>query len=242
MSSNGFWANGFWANGLTTNGVAPSGLWLASALRPEHGLSVAAPLSSDAGLANGIGLMSTEGGRRLVSYAVKCALPAGHHIDKIDQKGNVHTFHGSIGVGAPWETGSCGESCQEWMTACLLGHVNLTGKRVTIWVTADHPAVELTRSKAFPREEASYFGNLFSASPEAYVCYGEQAMERPIPGRVCTESASCPYSDPYAADGGYCTTPKACATAFTPSGERSGYTDCRVGERTFSHVVTSWKP
>ena len=128
------------------------------------------------------------------------------------------------------------------MSACLLAHVNLTGRRVGIWLTADHPAVDLTTSTAYPLEEAAYFGNLFSGAPEAYVCYGRQAAERPIAGRVCTGSRGCPYVDPYAFAGGSCEALSSCSPGHAPSGERSGYTDCRVGERTWSHVVTAWKP
>jgi hypothetical protein len=185
--------------------------------------------------------MSSESGRKLASYVVKCALPSDRSVEKIDAEGKAHTFRGSLGVASEWESGSCGESCQEWMSACLLAHVNLTGKHVSLWFTSDHPSVDLGTSKDYPLEEASYFGNLFSSSPEAHVCYGRDVATRPIPGRVCTNDSGCPYSAPYALSGGSCEAMSACEVGTAANGERSGYTACRVGDKRFSHVMTTWK-
>jgi hypothetical protein len=241
--NNGFWQNGLWSNGLIAAddaaGVAPQGRWLSTALRPEYGLSVRAGLSTDAGLAHAIGLMASENGRRVASYAVKCALPAGRTIEKFDARGNVHTFEGAVGIAPEWENGRCGEDCQEWMTACLLAHVNLTGKHVAIWVTGDHPAVRLDTNRGFSLEEAAFFGNVFTGPPAAYACAGRQAKEHPIAGRACMGNASCPYADPYQ---GVSCEASGCSSGRAPSGERSGYVACEVGTRRWDRVVTTYKP
>ena len=254
--------NGIGFNGLTSiNGIGVNGLmsvngirmtkgleadsashWLVAALRPRGGVSILAGLESDAGLAGGAGLMASEDGRRVASYVVKCALPSDRSLEKLDAAGNVHVLRGSVGVAPEWEHGACDQSCQEWVSACLLGHVNLTGQHVGIWLTAEHPAIDLEKSRDFPLEEASYFGNVFAFVPEAYVCYGRDAKERPIAGRVCTDDASCPYTDPYSFAGGDCNALGTCTPGHLSSGERSGYTECRVGDHVWSRVVTSWKP
>ena len=42
--------------------------------------------------------MTTAGGRDIVKYMVKCALPAGDSLTKQDQNGITYTFPGGIGV------------------------------------------------------------------------------------------------------------------------------------------------
>jgi hypothetical protein len=221
--------------------VGPAGLWLADALHSD-GLSVRSGLSTETGLAHGVGLMESTQGQLVVGYMVKCALPTGRSVTKYDGNGDLHTFPGSIGVAPEWETGACGTSCQEWMTACLLSHVNLTGQHVNVWITAEHPAIDLAKSDDFPLEEAAFFGNLFTDTPEAYVCHGENAADRPIAGRVCDGASSCPYANPYVSGGGACTSRHACAAARMESGDTSGYASCTVGGATFSNVITTWKP
>jgi hypothetical protein len=186
--------------------------------------------------------MESTQGQLVVGYIVKCALPAGHSVTKYDGEGNLHTFEGSIGVGAEWETGACGSSCQEWMTACLLSHVNLTGQHVNVWMTAEHAAINLEKSDDFPLEESAFFGNLFSDAPEAYVCHGENADDHPIAGRVCDGASTCPYANPYVSGGGACSSRNACSAARTESGDTSGYASCRVGSSTWQNIVTVWKP
>ena len=128
------------------------------------------------------------------------------------------------------------------MTACLLAHVNLTGQHVTIWTTAEHPAIDLSKRASFPLEEAAFFGNLFGDAPEAYACHGANSAEHPIAGRVCDGTSSCPYANPYAGLGGSCSSLGGCSSARLSSGETSGYATCSVGRSSFSNVITTWKP
>jgi hypothetical protein len=220
--------------------VGPEGLWLANALNRESGVSVAGALSDDSGLASGTGLMASVGGRLVASYLVKCALPPGHSVTKYDETGELQTLQGAVGMAPEWETGACETSCQEWVTACMLAHVNLTGNHVGIWLTSSHPSVDWSTSPDYPNEEAAYFGNLFAPSPKAFVCYGENVRVNPIPGRVCVGDRQCPYADPYLTSGGYCETRSACQT-HTEAGERQGYESCKVGGNSWSHTMTTWK-
>jgi hypothetical protein len=80
---------------------------------------------------------------------------------------------------------------------------------------------------------------LFQSQPKAFVCYGDEVRENPIPGRVCVGNATCPYSDPYLASGGYCS--RSCAT-HSSDGTVDGYQDCSVGDQKFSRIITTWKP
>src|SRR6266478_1641834 len=52
-----------------------------------NGLNSFNGLSTYNGLTSYNGLMSTSDGRMVVSYLVRCALPAGHQITKQDQSG-----------------------------------------------------------------------------------------------------------------------------------------------------------
>jgi hypothetical protein len=267
LSGNGLSGNGLSGNGLTRmkppviasslvsfkrltgvqavsgvqrmNVVARPGLWLANALRAENGLSAAAGLATDAGLANGVGLMSSENGRLIASYLVRCALPANRALSKYNAAGDPIVLQGAIGVAPEWEEAACGAGCQEWVSACLLAHVNLTGNHVPIWLTGEHPAIDWATSVDFPEQEAGFFGNLFSEPPRAYVCYGDDVAVDPIPGRVCVGAVSCPYLDPYLAQGGSCRS--ACAVHGTGSGLGDGYAACAAAGETFSRVITTWK-
>ena len=216
------------------------GRWLESALREQGGVSVSHPLSEDSGLGSGTGPMATAQGQLVSAYLVRCALPPGRSLQKFDAQGNLHELTGAVGVAPEWENGTCDEACQEWVSACLLAHVNLTGVHVPIWLTASNKAIDWATSADYPNEEAAYFGNLFASEPTAFVCFGKDRATDPIPGRVCVSDATCPYADPYLSHGGNCEAKTACSL-HTEGSAREGYDSCRVGGQSFSHVVTVWK-
>ena len=216
------------------------GRWLEKTLSEQNGVSVSHPLAEDAGLSSGSGAMATPQGQLAMSYLVRCALPADRSLEKYDADGSLHRFEGAIGVAPEWEHGTCDGACQEWVSACLLAHVNLTGVHVPIWLTAAHPAIDWSTSEEYPNEEAGYFGNLFSAQPVAFVCFGRGLQVNPIPGRVCVGDATCPYLDPYLVHGGACDARAACSSHADGS-KREGYESCSVEGHAFSHVVTVWK-
>ena len=59
--------------------------------------------------------MTTSGGRKTVSYLVKCALAAGDSLVKQDQNGVNYTFAGGIGLCPAWKTGDVhGNATSAW--------------------------------------------------------------------------------------------------------------------------------
>ena len=85
--------------------------------------------------------MTSAAGRATISYIVRCALPAGRSIVKRDQRNIPYTFTGRLGVAPEWENGACGTDCQELVSACVLAHVNTTGKHIQLWLDSDSPAI-----------------------------------------------------------------------------------------------------
>lgn len=173
-------------NGLrTSNGLRDLGHGAASAVTP-------------AGLRPTSALMSTAAGRTTASYLVRCALPAGRSITKLDRDGVPHTFHGALGLAPEWEAGRCDKACQEWVSACMLSLVNTRGAHVPVWMTADHPAVGRGTSDAFPRQEGAFFGNLFTDPPQAFYCKGRDYQSNPASGRIGSAQVNPPYTDAFA--------------------------------------------
>jgi hypothetical protein len=122
-----------------------------------------------------------------------------------------------------------------------MAHVNLTGKHVSIWLTSKAESIDWGTSAEFPNEEAAFFGNVFAAKPEAYICHGHEMGVNPIRGRVCDGQADCPYVNPYAGAGGTCSAPHACRAHQTLH-QTDGYSECRTGEKKWTRVITTWKP
>ena len=164
-------------------------------------------LSSTAGLSSSGSLMTTVDGRTTVQYLVRCALPVGHNLVKADQNGVNYTFAGSLGLAPEWETGTCGQNCQMWVSACLLSMINTTGMHYPIWIDGQAASVGWGTDPSYPYQEGSFFGNLFSTqtTAPAYYCEGRDFGVKPIPGRIGSAQTSPPYTDIYGV-GNKCTT------------------------------------
>jgi hypothetical protein len=188
-------------NGMKANNGLASG---------SNGLSLGAALSTSAGLANGTGLMASAAGRTTVTYLVRCALPAGHAISKIDDAGNIMTFQGQIGLAPQWESSTCGQSCQHWVSACMLSLVNTTGAHYPLWMVAQSPAIGWGLDADYPLQEGAFFGDIFTSPPAAYYCGGRDFGVKPIPGRIGSAQGPTPYSDIYGNKG-------LCAPHCTPA-------------------------
>jgi hypothetical protein len=201
---------------LSDNGLrCYNGLRRGNGLDPSSGLTMSSGLSTSAGLTNTGTLMTTSDGRMTVQYLVRCALPTGHSIVKTDQNGVVYTFAGSMGLAPEWETTSCGQTCQMWVSACLLAMVNTTGMHYPIWIDGQLASVGWGTDPAYPYQEGSFFGNLFTQATQAYYCEGRDFGVKPIPGRIGSVQTSPPYTDIYGA-GNKCTT--YCTPADYPHG------------------------
>lgn len=187
-----------------------------SGIQPSHGLD------STLGMAEAYGLLTTTEGRKTAEYLVECALPADHSITKtID--GQSVVFYGHLGLAPQWESGSCDNTCQAWVSACLLARTNVTQQPVDLWLQADHPAIGfgLPPSGEAMVLEGSYYGNLFWAGSYLHFCEGEEdGMVASVrEGRTCA-SGSCGFTN-Y----GSCTTVADRCTMGGPNGDVP--IDCR---------------
>ena len=151
------------------------------------------------GLSGSNGLITTTEGRNTISYIVRCALPAGHSITKT-YNGTTYTFAGSLGVGAGWENGACDTNCQQMVSACVMAHVNTTGRHIGIYL--DSPVVlGLGRSNKYPMQEGAFFGNIFVSPPQAYYCNGYDWDRGPVAGRIGANTSGSPYKNPFSGAG-----------------------------------------
>jgi hypothetical protein len=178
-----------------------NGLKVHNGLDATSGLNLSNGLGTSAGLQSTTGLMTTADGRNTVAYLVRCALPAGRSVTKTDQYGAKYTFTGQIGLAPEWETSTCGQSCQMWVSACMLALVNTTGMHYPIWMVGNHSALGWGTNGSFPLQEGSFFGNIFASQPSAYYCGGRDLGTNPIPGRIGSAQTAPPYSDIYGTGG-----------------------------------------
>jgi hypothetical protein len=215
-------------NGLKTI----NGLRAHNGLATGNGLNLGTGLRAPGGLSSTSGLMTSSEGRTTVSYLVRCALPQGHSITKTDQYGKAYTFAGQIGVAPEWEAGTCNGTCERWVSACMLALVNTTGDHYPLWLVAQNPAIGWSLDPAYPLQEGSFFGDIFTPEPYAFFCGGRDLGTRPVPGRIGGLQVSPPYTNAYGA-GGRCL--PTCTPADQPH-QAEGVKACSG----WNEVVTVW--
>ena len=229
-------AGGFWA------GCNAPEAQVSEAPSPElsvNGLNSVNGLASIDGLSSTVGLMTTEEGRKTVSYLVRCALPPTHSLVKKDQHGTSHTFPGQLGLAPEWEDGECGLACQEYVSACVMAHVNTTGTHIPIWLVADKPNIGWSLSPDFPRQEGSFFGNFFVSPPKAFYCEGKDFAVGVVAGRIGSNQVGAPYVNSFGDNQSLCQSPNDipnCAPADIPNAA-AGFKACAG----FNHVITVWR-
>jgi hypothetical protein len=198
---NGVWQNGVWQNGVWQNGVWQNGVWQnglqGDALRSspltrkvlQYIYACAMPGTTDSlgGPLYRTTLDPNHG-------ALACA-PGGTCDDGYicsSQGTCVIQLDGAIGLGINaddstwWETGRCDESCQRWVTACLLSRTNAYGVHVDISMRApddapqkikDALAVTDAERATYTLREGAYYGNLFATTPAAPAPAGFTGLE-----------------------------------------------------------------
>src|SRR4029078_755186 len=140
----------------TTNGLSSiNGLAMHNGLAMQNGRGM------QNGLAMQNGLMTTSAGRTTVEYIVRCALSADQTVVQKDQNGVSYTFKGQLGFAPQWKDGGCDTDCQEYVSACLMAHVNTSGNHVPLFVVSQNSSVGWELSADYPNQEGSFFGNLF---------------------------------------------------------------------------------
>ena len=183
-------------------------------------------------------LMTSAEGRATMSYIVRCALPAGHSVLMTDQAGAPYTFQGQIGIAPQWETGVCDTACQEYVTACLLAHVNTTGQHISLWLDSASPAIGWGRDGNFPYQEGTFYGNIFQSPPKAYYCDGRDHAFGVVPGRLGANQTNSPYTNPLGPD---VLCKDRCKVAGGADGT-DGFSSCPgIGDESFTRVVTVYR-
>lgn len=117
----------------------------------------------------------------LYQVLVYCALRHDESVT-IDVGGEQVVLNGWLGFAPEWKDGDCSaESCQEWVTACMLGKINAWALPAQILYASNY---EPHRGKAdladWPFEEGSFYGNMFADPPVAYTCRGRSLDVEPL--------------------------------------------------------------
>jgi hypothetical protein len=224
-------------------------------LQATNGLNVVNGLQGTNGLSAQNGYMTSEHGRMIVQYLVRCALASGDSLVKQDQNGNNFTYQGGLGLAPSWKTGGCGKDCSEMISACMMAHINSSGTHIPLWM--DSPdSVGWGTSPSFPTREGTFFGELMVVNSgynlDGYYCYGPGADQNVVPGRLGANQGSVPYSNAWPTSAGFdglCeTTHKdkngvdhGNCTAHTTGGVIDGDSSCTLNGTVFSHPMTVWR-
>jgi hypothetical protein len=224
--------NGLSGNGLSGNGLSGNGLLLN-------------PLATT-GINSTTYLMNSADGRSTLSYLVRCALPAGRTITKTDSTGASYSFAGGIGLTPQWETGTCDSTCQQWISACMLAHVNTAGIHVPIWIVGQNSYLGWGQSASYPNQEGTFFGNIFALNTaghtDAYYCEGPGFDKTVVDGRLGSNQVGAPYRDLFAS--GYCHINGCTASDSLTNGVADGYKACAMGDgamNAWNTMITVWR-
>ena len=123
--------------------------------------------------------------REVFKYIVNCALPADAVIDVTNASGSF-SFPGGLGLAPEWgeEGGSCGQNCQQWVSACVISRLDFLGETVEISLRGDNPGLQTSASElaTYTQREATYYGDIFSVPQRLFACLSPGLTEDP---RVC---------------------------------------------------------
>jgi hypothetical protein len=188
--------------------------------------------------------MTTDMGRKTVSYLVRCALGMNDTLVKQDQNGAYYTFKGAIGLAPQYKTAGCNKDCTEELSACLMAHVNTTGVHIPLWLDSPMSSVGWGQSPFYPMQEGTFFGQIMvtnaSNNLDAYYCNGPQVAVNEVPGRLGSNQGPVPYSNAYplsAGMDGLCATSGHCVMQSNGDGAVS----CVGNGTTWTHPLTVWR-
>lgn len=139
--------------------------------------------------------LSNPDAREVFTYIVSCALPEGQSIS-VQSGGQSYSFDGSLGLAPEWGRphGKCDETCQEWVSACVLARTDYLGEHVGISIRGRNRALDTSFAErvAYSHREATYYGNIFSNPPRYLACLSPGETQDP---RVCGPSLEdCPLA------------------------------------------------
>ncbi len=181
-------------------------------------------------------LMSTDGGREVLAYAVKCAFSSSQTL-VATYAGTTYSYPGEVGIAPSWSSRGLSHDEQTWMTACLMARTNYWGISVPISIRGDFSALATTSTEvtAYSVQEGAFFGNLFVSPPVFGTCQGAGILNRTpsawLALRLCATAVP-----------GTATT----ACGFVAAGncrdicalDPKGYEDCRLGAVTYGKAIT----
>ncbi|KYF55128.1 hypothetical protein BE08_38990 [Sorangium cellulosum] len=172
---------------IGANGLKPSDFWATenrAALRALGGAALVA--AGDALVPTP--LLATAGGRSVLDYLVRCALPS----DGVAYAPDGEAYHGEFGFAPAWTGRALDTSEQRWVSACMFQHLNGSGEHVDILLDGRHPALEFPPDASpfseFTVEDATTYGNAFL--PGAVV--GFTCSNPDLAAALSPLSSSCP--------------------------------------------------
>jgi hypothetical protein len=128
-------------------------------------------------------LLGTSTGRQLLQYLVSCALRQGDTI-RYEEQGNERVLAGSLGLAPEWPLRALTESEERQISGCILARTNFFGVPVSLSVrneaaeAAESLSVDAAERRTFTYFEGGFFGNIFKAQKETYICTGNSAPHR----------------------------------------------------------------
>ena len=154
-------------------------------------------------------LVDTADGRTLLSYVVRCALPAGQTASFPRSGATALVYTGQLGYATGWKNDTLSETGRRLMTGCLMAHVNAFETLVPISIrNSTVGEAPLLEKLLFPAQELAVYGNYFAppSERELYVCFGA-AVAQSLGGdggvgdllpsyldlRICSVSENCGF-------------------------------------------------
>src|SRR5262245_9696064 len=111
------------------------------------------------------GLTEGEENRLILQYLYGCAMAAGTSTQLVINNVNYGTLDGAVGLAPQWASGACDQSCQRWVSACVLARSNYIGATTSISLRGSNAAISSPSGNelsAYPLREGAFFGNLFA--------------------------------------------------------------------------------
>jgi len=225
-------------NGITT----ANGITSANGVMTGNGVSTANGVNTINGISDTSGWITSDPGRKALGYLVRCALPAGHNINKAG-----YTFYGGLGLCPAWEYGSIATDrhCQNLISACFLAHINTSGVHVPLWLASESSTIGWSLDQTnYPSQEGTFFGNIMTTgnlsnlgmpnvtAPVAYFCEGAGISAGVVSGRLTVGAMyGAPYSNPYGTN----------ATCQSMNGSSSGLGHTNASDQTTNGVPNGYK-
>jgi hypothetical protein len=172
-----------------------------------------------------------------LKYVVSCALDADQSFS-VTVDDQTYTFQGLTGLAPEWGEagGSCDETCQRWVSACVLARVDFYGVHRDISIRGAHPALRAVphEMQNYRSSEATYYANLFRYPQDRFACLSPGQTEIP---RVCGGSLdNCPMT----------LVGSSCSDACERPGTQGSFANCNTKDDqsgdVFSEAITVFLP